>query len=1161
MRHHVQILRSLLFTSALCFGLVSFVAAQEITGSIVGTIKDANGAAVSGATVTLTDVDRKIVVRSLTSNENGEFSAPLVPVGKYDVTVEAPNFKKHLESGVKLDVNQRRTLDIVLEAGNIAEVVTVESQPLQVDTQSAAAGNIINGTQVRELSLNNRNFVQLITLSPGVASDLSDQVYVGTTNPSGQSNALNIAVNGARVSSNTYTVDGADTTDRGSNLTIQTYPSVDAIGEFKISRSLYPAETGRSSGGQVNVITRSGARDFHGSIYEFFRNDKLNANAFLTNRTVPAPFGLDSSGKAKRAPLRYNNYGGTFGGPVIIPKIYRQRERDKTFFFFSEEQRRTVSYPSQTFTFPSTALKQGIFPQDVCLVQTGATCPAGQVLPAGTPLPQNLRSPLAAAYIQDIYGKLPDPGNATGSIFFPGRNVFNFRQELLRIDHRFSNNVSAFYRFEKDTIPTTEPFALFTGTGIPGVSTTATDSPGKTHVGRVTWIQNPTSVWEFGFAYSYGAILSQLTGLLNESQSPDIVKAYPAFAFQRTRGRVPTLAGNGFSGLVSFGPYNNFSSNWVLNSTFSKVKGAHTMKFGLSYNHYRKFENSLPGDTNEVSIGTFPSTPRPTGTSTTNQLWANFLMGKGATVSQTQLDTTVDLRSITTEGFAQDEWRFRRNLTLYYGVRMSYFGQPWDTFNRLSNFVPALFNRATAFQVLANGNRVPSSGDPLDGIIVNNQVTTSGGTLSPYGKRITNSNLDFAPRVGLAWDPFKKGKTSVRMGYGIYHDQVSLGPLENQAVLDPPFQVVSTLTGVSIDNPLAGVTSVSAAVPNLRGIEAPWKTPYAQQWSFDVQQELLKNLVVTAGYFGSRGVHLPGLVDINNLPPGFALTQTCRTNNVDPPTFGPCQAAGTPFTSATQELILNQIRPYRGYGAISMLATQFISNYHSLQVSAQKRFTAGNQVNLAYTWSKNLTNNLSEGSNAPQNTYDLRSDYGRANLDRHHILTVNYIYELQVFKNRHGFTGKFFGGWEASGIFTYFTGRAFTATTSNLDPAGLGLLGSSPSSARPDVICDPNSGAQTYPQWINKACLVDVPAGQLRVGNSARNILNGPPTTRVDMSLLKNIKFSESKRLQLRWEVFNVFNHTNFTTFASTNITSSVFGQIGATRDPRTMQLAAKFYF
>ncbi len=1155
--------RLLALTACFAFGLVA-VHAQEITGTISGTVKDTAGAAISGATVSVFDEDKKNVARTVTTEENGQYSVPLLPVGTYSLTVEAPSFKKAVQTHVKLDVNQRRTVEVTLEVGNIAEVVTVEADPLQVDTQTATAANTISGTQVRELSLNNRNWVQLITLAPGVSSDLTDQVYVGTTNPvSGQSNQLNISVNGSRVTSNTYTVDGADTTDRGANLTIQTYPSVDAIGEFKVLRSLYPAESGRSGGGQVNVVTRGGGNSFHGSLYEFVRNEKLNANKFTDN--FNAPFGRDAQGRAKRGPLRYNNYGGTFSGPVFLPRfgeggraVYNGKNR--TFFFFSEEQRRTISYPSQNFTFPSRALQQGVFSQPVCLVQTGTTCPANQVLPAGTPLPQNLISPVAAAYIKDIYSKLPDPGNATGSIFFPGRNVFNYRQELLRIDHKVSNAVSAFYRFEKDTIPTEEPFALFTGTGIPGVSSTKTNSPGKTHVARVTWVQSPTTVLEFSGSYSYGAILSELTGLLNEKNSPDIIAALPQFPFTRTRGRVPTLTGNGFSGLVSFGPYNNFSNNKSLGATLSKVIRDHTTKFGVSYNRYRKFENSLTGDVNEGQFSAFPTTPRPTGTSTINQQWANFLLGKGATFTQTQFDTTVDLRANVVEAYAQDEWRFRPNLSLYYGLRFSQFGQPADKNHLLANFDPRRFDRSKAFTVLANGTRVPGTGDPLNGIFINTGTNISGPP-SPYGDKILNTNRSFAPRVGLAWDPFKKGRTSIRTGFGIYDDQFSISYFESIASTNPPFQNTSTLTGVSIDNPLAGTASVSAAAQSIRGIETPWHTPYMEHWSLDVQQQLTRKTIVTAGYFGSRGVHLPGVVDINLLPPGYALTQTCRTNSVDPATFGPCQMPGQQFTSATQELILDQIRPYRGYRAVNVVQTRFNSNYHSLQVSGQQRFSGGNQLNLSYTWSKNLTNSQNEYSTAPQNPYNIRNDYGRANLDRRHILNVNYIYELPFHQKQENFAGKLLGGWQVSGIFTHFTGRAFTLSTSNLDPAGLGFLGPSVSGPRPSVSCDPNQGAaRTFRQWFNTTCVQNVAAGLNNIGSVGRNTLDGPPTTRVDFTLSKSVKFSESMRVQLRGEVFNIFNHTNFTTL-STNVTSATFGQVTNVRDPRTMQLGVKFYF
>ncbi len=1164
MRHHVHVLRALFVALALCLGLTGIAVAQEITGSIAGTVKDANGAVVKGATVTITDADKKIVVRTVNTNDDGEFSAPLLPVAYYDVTVEAPNFKKHVDTRVKVNVNERRTADVTLEAGNITETVTVSSELLQVNTQSAAATNVINGDQVRELSLNNRNFVQLITLSPGVSANIQDQIYVGTTNPNGVSNALQIAVNGVRSSSNTYTVDGADTTDRGANLTVQTYPSVDAIAEFSLLRSLYPAESGRSSGGQVNVITKSGSSNYHGNLYEFFRNDWLNANSFLTNRSFP--LGRDADGRAKRVPFRYNNFGGTFGGPVVLPRFgeggHALFKPKNTFFFFSQEFRRVIVYPTFNTTVPSAALRQGIFPQDVCIGPVATPCSV--VLLAGTSLPQGLRSPLAAAYVQDIYNRLPLPSDAAGSLFFPARGVFNFRQELIRIDHKFSDKVSAYYRFEDDDIPTIEPIGLFSGgAGQPFVSTTQSNSPGRTHVGRVTWVQSPTTVIEFGGSYSFGDVPSKVIGLLANQNSPDIAASVPQFLFPVTRGRVPTIAGNGFSGLSTFGPYSDFSYNKSVYATISKVFGTHTTKYGFNFARIRKHENSL-GGFNEGRYNAVSSSPtRPTGTSTTNQLWANFLLGNFQTFTQNQFDLTADVRSSSIEAFAQDEWRFRRNITLYYGMRFSRFGQPWDGNGRMTSFNPAAYDPNQAFQVLANGLRVAGTGNPLNGIMVNSQVSVAGATVSPFGKSVAPTRNNFAPRVGIAWDPFKKGTTSVRAGYGIYFDQLSFSFAETDLVArNPPFQQQIVINPATLDNPLAGSSTVNLSVQDVAGIDQNFKTPYVQSWSLDFQHQFGPKTLVTAGYFGSRGVHLSGLVDANLLPPGFAITQTCRTNNVTPATFGPCQVAGSNFTSSTAELILNQIRPFRGYGAVRLLQTRFNSNYHSLQVTARRRFSRSSQINLAYTWSKNLTNSQNEFSTAPQNTYNLQNEYARANLDRRHVLNVNYIYELPFHRDQKDALGKLLGGWQISGITHYYTGLGFTATTSSNDPAGLGLLGSSPSGARPDAICNPNQGgAQTFAQWFNTACFANVPAGLNRPGNESRNVIIGPPTTRFDATLAKRIRFSESKSLQLRWEVFNIFNHPNFTTLALSIATPSTFGTVTGVRDPRTMQLGAKLIF
>src|SRR5437762_3870864 len=269
MRHLKMASRITFLGLAVCLCLASSAFGQDNTGTFNGTIKDTGGAVVKGATITVEDQEKKIVVRTATSGDVGEYSLPNLPVAVYAVTVEATGFKKAVLTDIKLDVNARRTVDITLEAGNISEVVTVAADPVTVELTTPTASTLISGDQVRELSINNRNFVQLVTLAPGVSNDLADQVFVGTVNPEGQANTVNISVNGARSSSNTFTVDGADITDRGSNITIQAYPSVDSISEFKVSRSLYPAESGSSGGGQINIITRSGGERFHGSVFEF----------------------------------------------------------------------------------------------------------------------------------------------------------------------------------------------------------------------------------------------------------------------------------------------------------------------------------------------------------------------------------------------------------------------------------------------------------------------------------------------------------------------------------------------------------------------------------------------------------------------------------------------------------------------------------------------------------------------------------------------------------------------------------------------------------------------------------------------------------------------------------------------------------------------------
>jgi hypothetical protein len=1174
---------SFLFVAlAMIFSFSQNANSQEVNGTITGVVRDASGAVVPGATVTIMDsLKGDIVVRTVTTSEDGVFSAPDLVSSVYQITVEAANFKKSVKTDVKLDVGARRSVDVSLEAGNVSETVTVEADQVSVNLSTPTSATIINGDQVREIPINNRNFVQLVALAPGVSSNLADQVYVGTTNPNGEANTINLAVNGARSSQNTFTIDGADITDRGSNLTIQAYPSVDSIGEFQVLRSLYPAESGRSGGGQVNIITRSGTDRFSGSAFEFVRNEKLNANRFFDNQT--APFGRDSSGRALRTPFRYNNFGGTIGGPVYFVNFGQGgsnqgffRKYEKTYFFFSEEIRRDIRYPTLSSTVPDAGLRAGVFSVPICL-QATTTCTT--VLPAGTPL-SSVRTinPLAQQYINLIYNKLPLPNVGAFGLSFPALGVSNFQQEIFKLDTSLTSKLSAYYRFERDKIPTVDVNALFSsGSGLPGVSTTDTNSPGRTHTVQATYVISPNIIAVGRYTFGYGAILSTNQGLLALANSP----ITPSLPFANQRDRVPTISGNGFSALQSFGPYDNFSWKQNVGGDLTWVAGNHTIKFGTIASLYRKNENALAG--NNEGIYTGFNTPGATsavlatGGTTVQQQFANFLLGTNATFTQAHYDYTADLRQKTFESYAQDEYRVRPNLTLYLGVRYSFFGAPWDKNNRLSNFVPELYNSAAAPLVTGAGNRVVGTGNFCNGIIVNSQNYQTGPNgcapmVSPYGKFVIKApKKDFAPRVGLAWDPFGNGKTSIRTGYGIYHEQTLNGTFEQNIGVNLPYQETCQVIGVNIANPTPGGSCslvASTAALTVRAVQADWQTPYMQHWSLDWQQQLGRNTIFTVGYYGSKGTNLIGAFEANEIPAGYAISRGatgCATGASTTPTV-PCQVAGTGFFSSAAENLLDQLRPYRGYRSITIIQPRYNSNYKSLQISAQRRFSGASQINLAYTWSKNLTDNQTDRSTAPQNSFDIRGDYGRAALDRRHIFTLNYIYEIPYFNKQEGFAGKLLGGWQASGIVTYNTGLPFTVTTSNYDPAGLGFISAAVAGGRPNVTCDPNQGgAGTQVQFFNTSCFTLNPLSTATglsntPGSSPRGVINGPSLTRFDFKMTKNVRFGERMRLQLFGEAFNIFNTTNFNTL-SLNVTAANFGQVLTTRDPRNLQFGFKFIF
>ena len=1120
------------FSIAVCVA-ISILAAgcmgQEIAGTIAGAVLDASGSGVPKAKVVITNTDRNAIVRTAISGVDGYYVASVLPIGNYTVTTEVAGFKRAARRGIVLNVNDKLTINLRLEVGDLTQEVTVTTEGIEVELQSPTSQNLIDGKQITELSLNARNYEQLVGLMPGVTfTGIDDQIYVGTSNPlTGQSNAVGFSINGGRTDQNSWTVDGGDNVDRGANLTLLNYPSVDSIAEFRVLRGQYSAEFGRNSGGMINVVTKSGANKFHGSLYEFFRNDALAANNFFNNANK---VNLGPDGRAKVAPLRYNNFGGTISGPVVIPQVYNGK--NKTFFFFSQEYRRVITYTSVQATAPTADEKKGIFAAPVCTEFTGSTCTDSSTQIARI-------DPVAQAYIKDIFSKIPDaPASHLLNAIF--RNVTNFRQESIKIDHVFNEKWRAEGRFINDGIPTIEPRGLFTGAALPGVSDTKTNSPGRGVNLRATGALNPSIVNEMGYSYSYGAIVSDPIGLISKANSPGINLKLP---FTSELDRVPTMNFGGVSSVTGFGQYRDYNRNHAFFDNLTKISGKHSIKMGINGNIYQKYENAAG---NNAGTFNFSTTPRPVNStaSTTMQGWANFLLGNVSTFSQVARDITPDIRAKQFETYLQDDFRAASNFTLNMGVRWSLFRQAFDANGFLNTFDPSKYDPSKAPKVDANGNLVAGTGDPLNGFII-------AGKNSPYGNKIGPERYkNFAPRLGFSWDPFKKGKTALRGGYGIAYDVPAIGRYEDPITTNPASVRSVNISNATFANIVGGNIVVPLSPPSVTAIGTNYQTPYTQQFSFNIQQSLPKKMFIEIGYAGSAGRHLWGEPDMNQFYPGQAVALGITPANV-------------PLTTVTDPHV-NAFRPFVGYRAINTYQTWFNSSYHGLQGMVKQNFKGG-FVTGSYTWSKSLTNAGTNGA-SPQNFYDRSLDKGHAPYDRPHVLSASWSYELPFFRrSSNQFLKHAAGGWQSSGILSVASGLwSFNPSSSSLgtDPAGLGILGAGSGAVpRADFVCDPNANApHLFTQWFNTACLADVPKGTIRQGNAPRNGIQGPGYQTWNASMFKNFHLTESGNLQFRLETFNTFNHTNWSTIGAT-LGSSVFGLVTGARSARIVQLGLKFNF
>ena len=1158
--------------------------AQKDTGGLAGTVTDPSGAVVSGAKVSVTDVDRGTTVTTTTNNQ-GEYVASPLKIGRYTVTIEKSGFQKAVVGPVTVDVQAQPAVNAKLRVGSIAETVTITTQGPQLETETSELGQVQNSHTIETLPLNGRNYAQLALLGAGV----------GPAEPGSRvEQSFGFSSNGSRSLQNNFQLDGIDNNSdlgdvlNGSSYVIQ--PSVDALSEFKVETNAYSAEFGRGNGAVMNAVIKSGTNKFHGDVYEFFRNDVLDArNAF------------DAFG---RQPYQQNQFGATLGGPII---------KDKTFFFVDYEGLRIRQALPQLILVPTPAEIGGDFssfltttpamavdlngnttnqvardcsghatfvgeifnnyqtnasalnPSGVCGVPIGTDA-------AGNPtniFPKSLIDPLAAR----LSALFPAPNvNLNGSNFLaePKRST-NQNNFDIRVDHNISGRDSLFGRFSYEDQPSfiPSPFnnALDGGAFQDGYQDDSYRSAAisETH----TFSQSMVNELRLG----YNRINSHRFQL-NYNTNVAAQLGFPGVPPGLNNGGLPTITiddGTAEIGSSGFLPSIEKQNAYVIDENLTKVHGRHSLKFGteLRFIEFTIFQPAQSRGSMDFASTFTDNAAAPT---TGGEAYAAFLLGltDGGTITNQH---NVDYHRGDYAWFAEDDIRATHKLTLNLGLRYELFTVVKARSNQLANFD------------FANNSLIVPRGQTA-------QLTPTIASYLPILRTGTPGLIspdlnNFAPRVGLAYQI--TNKLVLRAGYGIFYGGEENGPYSNPSPgFNPPFFVTENFTQpcfLSAANPAVPSLNCAAVgpgnvpllhlsqgfpvnslidpnTPTLFSESPNLRTPYTQQWHLGFEYQLPSQTMLQVSYAGSHGANLYGMYNGNQAQPDVAF---CTSNGNTP---GNCPTAPR--------------RPFPALdGSIDTLRANDISNYDALQVHLEKRLSHGLQFGASYTYAHAL-DDASSASLGSLNNGDFRNqltpglEYANSDFDVRHRFVIDYAYQLpfghgQRFGgNASGVLNQIIGNWQVAGITSVQTGNWFTITdavTSVSTSDGGGAVGFN--EVRPNVVGNPN-GKPCLPGTLFNTCAFVDNTTFFTFGNAGRNIVRGPGLQNWDFSIFKLFPVREQMHFEFRAEFFNVWNHVNPLLGPAGAISQEPlavefgtpqFGQPQAARDPRFIQFAMKFYF